>query len=115
MINFTQISDNRCELIVNISIFSEQVISKMAYWLSENYCVYWDKKSEEEQILLFEKKQDIITGDEYKSMKEKINQLLIDFKNREIIHQETRNIRDILYVKAFSNNDDYEDFSLKDE
>lgn len=113
MIDFTRISGNQCELVVNISIFSEQVISKMAYWLSENYCIYWDKKSNEEQILLFEKKQGTITEEEYKSMKEKVNQLLIDFKNREIIHQETRNIRDILYIKAFANNDDYEDFSLK--
>lgn len=115
MINFTRISGNQCELAVNISIFSEQVISKMAYWMSENYCIYWDKKSKEEQILLFEKKQGAITDNEYKSVKEKINQLLIDFKNREIIYQETKNIRDILYIKAFANNNDYEDFSLKDE
>jgi His-Xaa-Ser system protein HxsD len=115
MVDFTQISDKRCELIVDISIFNEQVVSKMAYWLSEDYCIYWKQKSENEQILTLEKKEGIFLKQEVNLLKNKVNQLLIDFKNRDIINHETKNIRDILYIKAFANNDDYEDFSLKAE
>jgi len=59
-----------------------------------------------------EKKDEFISEDEFRILKENINQRFIDFKNRDIIIQETKNIRDILYIKAFANNDDYEDFNL---
>jgi len=115
MKDFVQISDKQCELFIDISIFNEQVISKMTYWFSNDYCIYWKDKSSNEQTLLFEKKNGIISNQEYESVKGKVNQLLIDFKNRDIVNQETKNIRDILYVKAFANNDEYEDFSLNIE
>ena len=40
---------------------------------------------------------------------------LIDYKNRDLITNETKDIRNILYVKAFANNDDFEDFNLASE
>jgi len=115
MKSFTQVSDTQCELVVDNSIFNEQIILKMTYWFTEKYCFYWKSKSDNEQTILFEKKQGNICPQEYKLLKEKVNQLLIDYRNREIINQETKNIRDILYIKAFANNDDYEDFSLNAE
>jgi len=115
MKSFTQVSDTQCELVVDNSIFNEQIILKMTYWFTEEYCFYWKSKSDNEQTILFEKKQGNICPQEYKLLKEKVNQLLIDYRNREIINQETKNIRDILYIKAFANNDDYEDFSLNAE
>ena len=45
----------------------------------------------------------------------KFNQDLIDYKNRDLIMHETKDIRNILYVKAFANNDDFEDFNLASE
>ena len=45
----------------------------------------------------------------------KFNQDLIDYKNRDLITNETKDIRNILYVKAFANNDDFEDFNLASE
>ena len=36
-------------------------------------------------------------------------------KNRDLITNETKDIRNILYVKAFANNDDFEDFNLASE
>ena len=48
-------------------------------------------------------------------MASKFNQDLIDYKNRDLIMHETKDIRNILYVKAFANNDDFEDFNLVSE
>lgn len=106
--------DNRCELTIDLSIFNDRVLSKVTYWLSDEYVIYQQNRDNNIQSITLEKKQGSVSEKESGILKERINQLLIDFKNRDIINQETRNIRDILYVKAFANNDDYEDFNLMD-
>jgi len=59
-----------------------------------------------------EKKTGVITDTELPILKEKLNRYFIDFKTRDIVNHETQNIRDILYIKAFANNDDFEDYNL---
>ena len=51
----------------------------------------------------------------YEYVTHKFNQDLIDYKNRDLVINETKDIRNILYVKAFANNDDFEDFNLVSE
>lgn len=114
MNDFTLCDDGRCILTIDISIFNENVIAKVLYWLSSEYITYWKKANTNEQIISLEHKHIPVTLETFTSLKEKVNQLLLDFKNRDIINQETKNIRDILYIKAFSNNDEYEDFNLTD-
>jgi len=111
MIDFVLI-DNRCKLIVDLVIFNDRIISKVVYCLSGDYLIYQQNLENNLQSIILEKKQGLLLDDDFQSLKDKINQLLIDYKNRDIIQQETKNIRDILYVKAFANNDDYEDFNL---
>lgn len=104
--------DNRCKLIVDLSIFNEYVISKVTYCLSEEFLIYQQNLEDGLQSIILEKKQGSFYDNEFQSLKERVNQLLIDYKNRDIVNRETKNIRDILYVKAFANNDDYEDYNL---
>jgi His-Xaa-Ser system protein HxsD len=111
MIDFALV-DNRCKLVVDLSIFNEHVLSKVVYFLTEDYLIYQQNLENNHQSIIFEKKQGVLSDNEFRLLKEKINQLLIDYKNRDIINMETKNIRDILYIKAFANNDDYEDFNL---
>lgn len=111
MIDFI-LTDNRCKLIVDLSVFNERVLSKVTYYLSGEYLIYQQNLENYLQSIIFEKKHGMLSDNDFQALKEKINQLLIDYKNRDIIYQETKNIRDILYVKAFANNDDYEDFNL---
>ena len=51
----------------------------------------------------------------YEYVTHKFNQDLIDYKNRDLVINETKDIRNILYVKAFANNDDLEDINLVSE
>lgn len=111
MIDFVFI-DNRCKLIVDLSVFNECVLSKVAYSLSGDYLIYQQNLENNLQSIIFDKKNGMLSDSDFQALKEKINQMLIDYKNRDIIHHETKNIRDILYVKAFADNDDYEDFNL---
>ncbi len=113
MIEFT-LTDNRCKLIIDLSVFNDRVISKVTYCLSADYLICQQNLENGYQSVILEKKQGTLSDTEFRFLKEKVNQLLIDYKNRDIVNSETKNIRDILYVKAFANNDDYEDFNLMD-
>ena len=112
MIDFIILSKNQCQFSFDTAIFNENIAAKVLYWLSEDHLIYWKSKDEFVQTVLLEKKDGLISEDEFQILKEEINQNFIDYKNRDIIIRETKNIRDILYIKAFANNDDFEDFNL---
>jgi len=111
MIDFS-LKDNIFQLIVDLSVFNESVLSKVIYYLSAEYIVYQQNIKGNIQSITLEKKNGTPLTNELQALKEKINQLLIDYKNRDIIYRETKNIRDILYIKAFANNENFEDYNL---
>ena len=112
MFFFELVTENQIRFSVDLTIYNEKVISKVLYWLTDQYLIYWQRISDTKQDIVLEKKSSIINDQEFKFLKGKINQDFIDYKNRDIIIEETKNIRDILYVKAFANNDQFEDFNL---
>jgi len=112
MIDFQQSSKNRIELFVDIDIYSKSVIFKVLYWLIRDFFIYQSMIDEKTQKIILEKRNGDILTEDFNQIKERLNQDFIDFNNREIIVNETKDIRNILYVKAFSNNDDFEDFNL---
>lgn len=112
MIDFIRLSENQCQFSFDISIFSENIVAKVLYWLTDEYLVFWKSKNDNVQTIILENKNKFISENEFLLLKEDLNQRFVDYKNRDIIFKETENIRNILYVKAFANNDDYEDFNL---
>ncbi|MDR1403537.1 MAG: His-Xaa-Ser system protein HxsD [Tannerellaceae bacterium] len=112
MIDFIRLSENQCRFSFDTAIFSEHIAAKVLYWLAKDYLIYWKSKDDPAQTILLEKKDGLISEDEFQILRNDINQRFIDYKNRDIIIRETKNIRDILYIKAFANNDDFEDFNL---
>lgn len=114
MFLFERISENKIHVSVDLTIFNEQVISKTLYWLTEPYFIYWQTISGKIQEITLEKKNGSINNEEFRLLHEKMNQDFIDYKNRDIILNETKNVRDILYIKAFANNDEFEDYNLMD-
>lgn len=90
---------------VDKNIYSDKVISKVAYWLSSKYTVKRRTHNNIEEIEINAQSEEIaILGKEFFKM-------LNDYKLREIISNETREIKTILYAKAFAEDDD---FSEKD-
>lgn len=112
MIDFIRLKKNQCQFTFDTAIFKENVVAKVLYWLSEEFLIYWKSKDGLIQTVILEKKNNLISDTDLQILKENINQNFIDYKNRDIIIQETKNIRDILYIKAFANSDDFEDFNL---
>ncbi len=112
MISFDPIADNKIQLTIDITLFNDTVITKTLYWIQSDFFVFWNSLSNNIANIVLEKKAGLISEEEFLKLKNQINQNLIDFKTRDIVNQETKNIRDILYIKAFANGDEFEDYNL---
>lgn len=105
-------SENTFCFTINASIFNERVLTKALYWYAESFIIYWNKNKDNLFEITLELKPSANKIYTFEYVTHKFNQDLIDYKNRDLITNETKDIRNILYVKAFANNDDFEDFNL---
>ena len=79
-------------------LYSDSCISKVVYWLSGQYAIDRHIDGEEEIIT--------IEGGNDKKLKEEFFEKLNDYKLREVIETETKDIRTVLFAKAFGDFDD---------
>lgn len=110
MFDFVLHSNNEFEFKIDLNVYSDAVVSKVLYWLSRDFTIYRKQLTPWQHSILLKKKDNAMPD---VMSEEKIAQLFIDFKVREIINKETEAIRNILYLKAFANYSDLED--LRDE
>ena len=94
---------------IDKQIYDDAVISKTVYWHTENFLINREVNGNTE-IITFRAKKNELPETEKENILQKFNQDLHDYKLRQIIEQETKDIRTILYVKAFANNDDFEEY-----
>lgn len=80
-------------------IYSDSCISKVVYWLSNQYPIVRHLDGNEEIITI---DFDVDEKEIERIFYEKLN----DYKLREVINIETKDIRTILYAKAFGDFDD---------
>ena len=92
-------------LTIDITIFSDEVISKAVYWETKQYIVSRQLNGTTETLTFDQKPQ--CTENEA-ALKERFLTRLNDFKVQQVVNNETKDVRTILYVKAFANNDDFE-------
>lgn len=86
-------------LRIDRKIYPDSCISKVVYWLSDQYTIERRLEGDEELLSIDGK----INEDQLrKTILEKLN----DYKLRGIIDAETKDIRTILYAKAFGDFDD---------
>lgn len=114
MVSFDQIAEDKIQIKIDTAIFNDTVITKTLYWLQCDYLVFWNTLKDNIQNIILEKKDGTISEEEFMKLKSRLNQNLIDFKIRDVVNKETKNIRDILYIKAFANGEDFEDYNLMD-
>ena len=100
------------EIVIDRGIFSDAVLSTVAYWLSGNYTVEREVERELQNSSELWKisRSDGAAFDEDR-LKSDIFRSLNDQKLRQIIKDETKDIRTILYAKAFA---DCEELSEED-
>lgn len=83
-------------MIISIdkNIFPDNCISEVVYWLSGQYMIQRRTDGESEVII-------IENVEDEEAFKHLFFQKLNDFKLREIIDESTKDIKTILYAKAF--------------
>ncbi|WP_303031358.1 His-Xaa-Ser system protein HxsD [uncultured Duncaniella sp.] len=97
-------------ITVDKRIYSDSVISKAVYWLSGDFSIA--------RRLIDGIAEEIIAtslGDVAESeFESRLMQALNDFKLRQIVADETRDIKTILYAKAFAEDEDLSEEDIHD-
>lgn len=94
-----EIINNEAHFCIDLSCYTKTVISKVVYWLSGTYIVseYVDGDKYHVRIKPAE------SGTDWPLVESKISSMLIDYRMREQIEDQTKEIRTLLYLKAFAN------------
>ena len=92
-------------------IYNDSVISKAIYWLSGDFIIVRSILDDNTESLSITTNNANIAKD---SMKTKLMQTLNDFKLRQIVADETRDIKTILYAKAFAEDEDLNEEDIHD-
>lgn len=92
-------------------IYNDSVISKAIYWLSGDYLIVRTLLDDNTETISIASKSELISEDE---LEIKLMQSLNDFKLRQIVADETRDIKTILYAKAFAEDEDLSEEDIHD-
>ena len=98
MKSFEVASDNRAIVRIDADIYSKEVIAKVVYWFSRDFTIVQNIDGKDMIISL--ETQNVVNWDE---VKKRLSQMLTDYQMREVIAAETKDIKNILYIKAFAN------------
>lgn len=92
-------------------IYNDSVISKAIYWLSGDYIIVRSLLNDITESISITAKSSSISEQE---LEVKLLQTLNDFKLRQIVADETRDIKTILYAKAFAEDEDLSEEDIHD-
>ena len=102
----------RIILCVDLSVYDQGIIDKVLYWWSGDYTITRMNRPGTSLQAITLTPTDPISPEKFKSIERKLSTDFIDYKNRSIIESETRDLRSILYAKAFANSDDFVEFEF---
>lgn len=101
---FRSINETTIELGIDSKLYSIEVVHKCFYWYAGVFSVEIKHELNTFYVTISKKESEW----NIEKILHKIKSDLIDFKTREIINLETKNIREILTAKAFSNNHEFD-------
>jgi His-Xaa-Ser system protein HxsD len=98
------INNNEIIVYADAAIFSRDAILKCLYWYGDKF--HATVNLEEEQyfrVLLVAAAAHPMDASDLELYLQKLERDIVDFSLRDIVTKETRNVRDLLIAKAFSN------------
>ena len=98
-------------ITIDRRIYNDSVISKAIYWLSGDYTIVRSILDENTESLSITANTANIAEN---VMKTNLMQTLNDFKLRQIVADETRDVKTILYAKAFAEDEDLSEEDIHD-
>lgn len=103
------ISDSsKAKFLIDAKLYSTSVITKVLYWLSSNFTITSSVDKDNVSIEIEAAPNSLV---DWNTVKRNISTMLIDYQMREFVEIETHDIRNILYIKAFSNLDQFDEYS----
>ena len=98
-------------ITIDRRVYNDSIISKAIYWLSGDYIIVRSLLDDNTESLSISANNANIAED---TVKTKLMQILNDFKLRQIVSNETRDIKTILYAKAFAEDEDLSEEDIHD-
>ncbi|MDE5773844.1 MAG: His-Xaa-Ser system protein HxsD [Muribaculaceae bacterium] len=99
-------------ITIDRRIYNDSVISKALYWLSGDYLIERSlSDNNTESVTITANSATDISETELET---RLMQTLNDFKLRQIVADETRDIKTILYAKAFAEDEDLSEEDIHD-
>lgn len=98
-----ELTYNSLKFTVSVKQYNESVLNKCFYWYGKDYNVNITENDTDYVIELSTVNGEILNQD---ILVHKINRDLNDFRLRDIVASETKNIRELLIAKAFSHYQD---------
>lgn len=103
------VTENRTLCIsIDANLYEEAIVYKCFYWYGGAYSTTIEKAKQKYAVTVKKKDHDI-SDTEVEMLVAKIKNDLIDYKTRQIIQTETKNIKEILIAKAFSKLDEFDE------
>ena len=102
--NRNTFSTSGIKIIVDKALYSKEAIFKTLYWYSDRFITLVDQLPPNHLQIQLEPITPMDIEEIEKAFKQ-FNQDLIDFQLRQIIHEETKNLRDLITAKAFADGD----------
>jgi len=96
------IKDNEIVVFADCSLYTKDSIFKCLYWYGGKFHTNVSLTENMYRISLIPQKN-VINISELELYLQKLERDLIDFNLRDIVTKETKNVRDLLIAKAFSN------------
>ncbi|HLX55038.1 MAG TPA: His-Xaa-Ser system protein HxsD [Aquella sp.] len=98
------IADSEIIAFADSGIFSREVVLKCLYWYGDKFHIQINESEDNEFIIhLSPSNKSHLKQEELESYLYKLERDLIDFQLRDIVNKESKNVRELLIAKAFSN------------
>jgi His-Xaa-Ser system protein HxsD len=99
-----RIEGNEIIVFAETSLYSKDSVFKCLYWYGDKYHTNVSlADSNTYKISLKPMSDNPLSGEQAEKLLQKLERDLVDFNLRDIVTKETKNIRDLLTAKAFSN------------
>lgn len=99
-----QVKNEEIIVFANLSLYSRDSIFKCLYWYGDKFRTSISLIDEENIMISISSLSDFpLSMKEKEIILRKLERDLIDYNLRDIVTKETKNIRDLLIAKAFSN------------
>ena len=99
------IDGSNIDILVDKAIYSSEVVHKCFYWYGGSYEIDIIEQNDSFVIKL----KGCNLDEKISEISKKVKSDLVDFKTRDIISKETRNVRDLLIAKAFATSEDFDE------